>query len=235
VIVYDGSVIVEAVVTVPDIVSVVSVADNLGVFESLADAVVQEVQAVPGIASVQTGVISVIQVTAITTTLAGTVLPVQVDDASSASTLLVQGIVLGILCVGACGGIIVWISRRGPREPKPVAPADFLQVAPVEFTPVEIFPVSPKNTIHSVKQRSDDGAHDADGTGDNAEREPVQDWHAPETFRRGRTDDWSTIFQSAASFQELPALPPPVIHGTRNDGLGPRRRWITPSLAQAWQ
>jgi len=233
--VYDGSVIVEAVVTVPDNVSGVTVADNFGAFDSLADAVVQEVQAVPGIAIVQTGEIGVIQVATATSTLASIALQVQVDDASSASTVLVLGIILGILCVGACGCIIVRIARRGPGdEPKPVAPGEFFQVAPVEVTPVEIFPVSPRDTIHSVKQKLDDGADDTDGADNSAAEEPGRDWHAPVSFRRGRTDDWVRNLhpQMSLELEELPQLPQPKVDGSRHDGLGPRRRSITPS--DAW-
>jgi hypothetical protein len=242
--VYDGSVIVEAVVTVPDSVSVAAVAGNLGAFDSLADAVVQEIQAVPGIASAQTGVIGVVQVTTTTTTaLAGIAPPGQVDDATSASTLLVLGIILGIICCGACGCIVVWITRRGPGELKPAVVDEFLQVAPVERTPVEIAQFSPRDTIASVKQKCDDAADVSDGADDTVLK--VQ------SYKRGHTDDWGrTLSLEEVSDGEPPRSPigglaapagglgeVSMRTSRRNDGLGPtmaRRRSVTASPAQAW-
>jgi hypothetical protein len=218
--VYDGSVIVEAVVTVPDTVSVTAVAENLGAFDSLADAVAQEIQAVPGIASAQTGVIGVVQVTT-TTTIAP---PGQVDDANSASTLLVLGIILGISCAGACGCIIVWTARRGPGAPKPAVVEEFLQVAPLERTPVEIAQLSPRKTISSVKPKIDDGADDTDG-----------DVLHVQSYRRGHTDDWGR----AQSLEEVADAEPPRPSSAPSGGLRDvisrprtRRRLITPT--QAW-
>jgi len=236
--VYDGSVIVEATIAVPENVSVVTVADNVGAFDSLADAVAQAVQPVPGIASVQTGVIGVIQVTTTTTTTFASVsLPGQVDDANVASTLLVFGVIAGIICAGACGGIIVWVNRRGRGEPKPGEIQNFFQVAPVEATPVEIFQNSPRDTIHSVKQKLDDGADDSDDAAGNVLHEPKQQGHPfPQEFAPGRVNDWLSSVEDvsdplAASSSVLPALP--QVTSRRSDGLGVVRRRSL-NAGQAW-
>ncbi|CAK0865846.1 unnamed protein product [Prorocentrum cordatum] len=136
--VYDGSVIVSALVTVPDTSSAATVADNLGSFDSLADAVLQAVQAVPGIVTVQTGAIGVIQTTT-TTALGSTTLPHKEDEEGTVNVASVVMFGLGVICVGGVCGVVL---ARATRRKGEVS----------EFC--EVFDVaSPKNTQSAVTQK----------------------------------------------------------------------------------
>jgi len=119
--VIDGSVIVVALIKVPDSIDVSSVTDNLGSFDALAAAVVQSVKAVPGIANVQTGDIGVIQTT--TTTLASN----EAAETTSAGIGLVL-IVLAIICVGGvCGAVLARMTRTDLGRATPI---EFLETSP---------------------------------------------------------------------------------------------------------
>lgn len=140
-----GSVIVVGLIRVPDTVSVSTVSDNLGSFDSLADAVVQEVQAVPGIANVQTGEIGVIQTTTTTTTALG---GNQAQDDTGIAGVGVVVIVLAIICFGGvCGGVLARMTRNAPRG----------------GTPIEVFGKSPRNSDCRVTDKLKFSEHVDDG------------------------------------------------------------------------
>jgi len=156
--VIDGSVIVVALIRVPNSIDVSSVTSNLSSFDALADAVVQSVKSVPGIATVQTGKIGVVQLT--TTTLASN----EAKDTSSAGIGIVMT-VLSILCAGGVfGAVLARSTRTGPSEP----------------TPIEFFAISPKSSDCKVSDPLTFSAH-------AAAEEKRQRWAAPRATTAGGT------------------------------------------------